>query len=394
MSEEEIHMQYPVHRILDGPLVVVDDDGDDDMLLDQEEGEVLHGITEASRHPSYESMPDLEVFEPEEAVHEVNLSDEDRTIIPEDPLPALSLICPSMIIENITDPEPGLTVRIIHTSKQTTPINWPNPGYDPSAPFTRFYNLPDEVRLEIMKLAIPSLSTQQACTVRPYYNQFSVQIAPPEDPGRCPNISTSDWLDVLNKKWCNDATVVLYSANRFEFSDPNVLKWWIKRIGPTNTKRVRCLGLDIRSGDVHDQRKVFGSMAVEKLWAQTLDWLQPLHQIQSLDLYFTKWRRQGIRAGDAQWLEIERYREEVVLALLRYRGLQEVYIERPTTWHIAGRWQGRSWNQHFWEELEEVMVMPKGQRSGLEVAFRAVVGQEHVWQGLGKGIGLRFTNSR
>ena len=134
-----------------------------------------------------------------------------------------------------------------------------SPNYDPLTSFPQFKRLPPGLRQRIIALGAPSLVAfnrkGKQRNIHPLYNKGSVHLRIKEYHEKDPCVLSANDIDesckhdnfdvtylfVGDRMWYEDAATILYGANYFAFEDPRLLKWWLQRIGDTNTGKVRHL---------------------------------------------------------------------------------------------------------------------------------------------------------
>ena len=271
------------------------------------------------------------------------------------------------------------------TSVADPPKGWPNLNYDPSQPFL-FFRLPENVRHHIISYLVSPINSYRQdpeSAINPFYNWGSVYLKE-EEACEATNIDTSI-LYVGNKAWYFDTAQVLYGKNIFALTNPTVADWWLHRIGP-NLDRLTGLSISISTGKVdgpngRDTRR-------EVLWLKVLHWLKDRHQLKRLGLDFEGWHFVQRNSDMYRWWhDCARWREEIVLTLLGFRGLEQVDV-LPGFWHR----EDENWPSVYgsvWEDIEEAMELPRGSRFEAEERMRGYVRRERDRQGL-KGLEYSF----
>ena len=178
------------------------------------------------------------------------------------------------------------TIRASHLPPCQPPRGWPNPNYDPSAPFPYFTRLPDEVRYRIIAKLTPPLYFPNNGVVQPYFNKGSVHV-PASSACEVENFDTS-LLYVGNRAWYEDATMVLYRYNQFRFDDPVVMGWWCRRIG-SHLGKVGVLDLRLTVGSTAGMEAV--ETRDEVLWCKVLWWVRKRFEmgLMEMTLDFGDW---------------------------------------------------------------------------------------------------------
>ncbi|KAL9123981.1 MAG: hypothetical protein Q9217_006647 [Psora testacea] len=268
------------------------------------------------------------------------------------------------------------------TQPVTLAKGWPIPDYYPSQPFP-WFQLPADIRHEVLGYLLVSSDT-----VRPYFNAGSVRLV--EHECRYENIDASllytgekEW----NKQWYEDATDVLYGENVFEFKEPRVARWWCERIG-RNLKKVKKMVVTLSGGYVqvpttrksHTTNDNMYNTRNEFLWLKLLHFLRPRHDFFAMHIDFRAWNRLNMRHV-RWWRNCGRWRQEILLCLLQYRGLAAVRVEE-------GTWYDTSSSDIF-RDLERAMMLADGEECAAAEALRALIQRDEREQGL-KGRGYSF----
>ncbi|KAL9100211.1 MAG: hypothetical protein Q9163_004394 [Psora crenata] len=237
------------------------------------------------------------------------------------------------------------------------PKGWPVHNYDPSKPFA-WFRLPVGIRHAILgKLLVGS------GVIRPYFNAGSVYL--PGDECGYENIDTSllytgekKW----NRQWYEDATDVLYGQNVFEFMEPRVARWWCERIG-RNLKKVKKVVVVLSGGPLKGTN--------EFLWVKLLHYLRLNHNLFAMYIDFRAWRRLD---SSRLWRDCGRWREEILLCLLLFRGLQHVELEK-------GHWYGTdAW--HIFENIKQAMVLKHGEEVAVVKIMKKLIRRQERLVGL------------
>ena len=272
----------------------------------------------------------------------------------------------------------GFTVKASEHQINMSPKGWPNPDYDPQAPFPFFQHLPDRCRTSIIALACPAICPSQKWIV-PYFNRGSVYLSESDEAFNIQNIDTS-WLLIQNKHWRSDVTAVLYGYNHFLLRDPHVSKWWLERVGTLNLSLISTLSISLTAGR-HGMHGENIAAYDELLWCKALHWLKNHQKVKRIAISFETWDKLDPRRP-RWWKDQGRWREEIVLTLLGWRGLKHATIY-PGSWHRKGPEWGRSVSgKTVFKAIEEAMILERGERSNTEERLKAAMKAEYKQQGL------------
>jgi len=205
-----------------------------------------------------------------------------------------------MIIEEDTSPSH-------HSEDECTEVEGPSNNKGALQPF-RFPDCGENVRQLILKHAL----VKPYEIIAPYYNATSVEVEKPY----------MEWEDfdislllaaAGNRALYEEMLTALYGKNCFEFSDPKLMLWWLKRIGDNNVSRLRDIRIYFNKGEYDDLAL---PVRVEKIWYSVVVYLKPRHQLQRLGASFSKWEHTGEEEPD-----ITNPRLGVYRTLFSFRGL-------------------------------------------------------------------------
>jgi len=218
----------------------------------------------------------------------------------------------------------------------------------PVQSFRHFQQCPTAVRQRILGYLVV-----KDTSIKPYYNHGSVSVFESQDLKDDFDVSM---LFVGNKQFYGDASAALYGLNQFAFHDPKIALWWFRQIG-SNVKKIRRASFFVSEGVSRHHNDCTG-VRLEKHWSMLFHWLQRRHELKAIHVSLKKWNyvgykgtsllaqsiaqqtggsttlaaqlnRNNIRSEpdfSAQYLDIEQPREETLVCLLKYRGLEEAEI--------------------------------------------------------------------
>ncbi|KAG8530962.1 uncharacterized protein KY384_004319 [Bacidia gigantensis] len=273
------------------------------------------------------------------------------------------------------------------------PVGWPDRRNDPTRPFPFFHRLPLECREKIIAFGCPAVFNDCECAandsprpfIRPTYYASTVQCPPRNNQVRKNIAEDSGLLSIYNHSWQEAVTGVLYGFNTYVLKEPKAARWWLEQIGPSNLAKIKHLKMHLTVGLLDPS---FGTYN-ELLWCKLLQWLKNRQQLKAVDISFSEWRMYAC-GKDWQWREQARWREESVLALLGWRGLEAVNIKRGH-WHRNGdEWKRFNGGRRIWDAIKDAMRLEPGEMCESEKMLKAVIKADWKKQGL-KGERYSFT---
>lgn len=217
-------------------------------------------------------------------------------------------------------------------------------GPKPEGPITSlpFVEWPDTIRRQILK----EIVVNEDEAIRPYYHEGSVEGNSEET--RRPNYDITMLLATAAEPQLYQETLtIFYGQNVWEFRNPGVAQWWLKKIG---TK----IAL-LRHIDIHLTQGIWGpgSTPLEKLWYMLIVWMKPRVKLDSLDVSFERWDHANISIHDKPPSAVFPHAESrfgVWSTLLSFRGLNETDIT-----------DGPFVPYGYCNALSRNMVLPEGQ---------------------------------
>lgn len=279
----------------------------------------------------------------------VSILDEDQNLqMPEDDLSAPLTRCST--IENTT--MESRAARADAPSPQTPRESWDvSPERSPlnhaHLQTFRFLDCPDDVYKLILHFA---LVRDRDRTIVPYYNANSVELDEPDKEYQ--NIDISLLVATAGNNVLYEAALTaLYGGNRFDFQEPRVMLWWLKRIGDNSVSKLRKVRLGIIQGEHQFRGYTIPDVRIEKLWYDTLVWFKPRQRLTEIFINLapwtiSRWTKDGWEEAEADEMA-PKY--GVYRTLLSFRGLDSAIVN-PGPFVDAGAAR----------ILEEAMTLPQG----------------------------------
>ena len=316
---------------------------------------------------------DHESSDPEDEVAEIHLSDQvDGAICSDDSASTLKpgeVSSPSSLGSS-NDGISSIQSTDRHDARQTND-------------FPYFQSLETHVKDMIITNAVRDRVTDgKHWLIRPAYYEGSLRERRPASHRK---FNLDSGILRINKAWADAAAETLYGQHTFLFQDPRVFRWWLERIG-SNAGRLRHVELYLLTGPVDGSGDC--ETFYDKLWCKVLQmWKSQLH-LTTLALSFQEWRHFRADKDDSQWHLCGRWREELLVLLMGWRGLQQVdVIPGLFHWNTRG---GVRWPKELWHSLEQAMVLKAGETGEVEVLLKLLVQDEQIRRKVGIGKGMRF----
>ena len=208
-----------------------------------------------------------------------------------------------------------------NTEEHLSPIDKRNiNGAKSDRPITSlpFVEWPNKIRQEILMYIL----FKEDEPIRPYYHEGSVE-GDSEETKR-PNYDITMLLATAAEPQLYQETLrIFYGQNVWEFRNPTVAQWWLKKIGT----KVALL----RHVDIYLTQGIWGpgSTQLEKLWYMLIVWMKPRVELYTFNISFQKWDHGNVRSHDKPPTDVFPVAESrlgVWSTLLSYRELNETDI--------------------------------------------------------------------
>ncbi len=193
-------------------------------------------------------------------------------------------------------------------------------GLNSDRPFTSlpFVQWPDEFRQQMLI----SMLVKDDESIIPYYHQGSVEGNQEET--RKPNYDITILLATVGEpRLYQEALQVFYSQNVWEFRNPRVAQWWLKKLG-TKVVLLRHINIDLTQGVWG-----IGSTPLEKLWYMLIVWMKSRVKLDTIKVSFEKWDHALVHHKNeppTKFFPVAESRLGVWSTLLSFRGLSDTYI--------------------------------------------------------------------
>ena len=181
-----------------------------------------------------------------------------------------------------------------------------------------FVEWPDEVRQQMLI----SVLVKEDESIIPYYHEGSVEGDSEET--KKPNYDIAMLLATAGEpRLYQEALEIFYSRNVWEFKNPRVALWWLKKLG-TKVAMLRHINIELTQG-----RWGIGSTPLEKLWYILIVWMKPRIELHTIEVSFEKWDYALVHRNDeppAKYFPVAESRLGVWSTLLSFRGLKTADI--------------------------------------------------------------------
>ena len=176
---------------------------------------------------------------------------------------------------------------------------------------------PDEVRQQML---ISMLVKDEP--IIPYYHQGSVEGTSEET--KKPNYDIKMLLATAGEpQLYQQALEIFYSKNIWEFENPRVAQWWLKKLG-AKVALLRHINIDLTQGVWG-----IGSTPLEKLWYMLIVWMKPRVKLYTIKVSFEQWDHALVRNRNVpptEFFPVAESRLGVWSTLLSFRGLNSTDI--------------------------------------------------------------------
>ena len=183
-----------------------------------------------------------------------------------------------------------------------------------------FVEWPGEVRQQMLI----SMLVKEDESIIPYYHEGSVE-GDSEETKR-PNYDIAMLLATAGEpRLYQEALEIFYSRNVWEFKNPRVAPWWLKKLG-SKVALLRHINIELTQG-----RWGIGSTPLEKLWYILIVWMKPRVNLHTIRVSFEKWDYGLVHRNDeppAKYFPVAEARLGVWSTLLSFRGLKTTDIAR------------------------------------------------------------------
>ena len=220
--------------------------------------------------------------------------------------------------ENEAEPKPDASIEERPSPTDRRNIN----GLNSDRPITSlpFVEWPDEVRQQMLI----SMLIKDDESIVPYYHQGSVEGNREET--RKPNYDITILLATAGEpRLYQEALEVFYSQNVWEFRNPRVAQWWLKKLG-TKVALLSHINIDLTQGVWG-----IGSTPLEKLWYMVIVWMKPRVKLHTIKISFENWDHALVHHKSeppTEFFPVAESRLGVWSTLLSFRGLSDTDI-RP-----------------------------------------------------------------
>ena len=181
-----------------------------------------------------------------------------------------------------------------------------------------FVEWPDIIRQQILK----DILLKEDDPIVPYYYEGSVEGNSEET--RRPNYDITMLLATAAEPQLYEETLkIFYGQNVWEFRNPRVAQWWLKKIG-TKVALLRHI-------DIHLTQGIWGpgSTPLERLWYILIVWMKPRVKLDTINISFEKWDHANIHIYEEPPAAVFPHAESrlgVWSTLLSFRGLNQTNI--------------------------------------------------------------------
>lgn len=195
-------------------------------------------------------------------------------------------------------------------------INAPN--FDRPITSLPFVEWPDEVRQRMLV----SILVREDEPIIPYYHEGSVKgyIEEPKNP----NYDITMLLATAGEPWLyQQALEIFYGQNVWEFRNPRVALWWLKKLG-TKVALLRHINIHLTQGWWG-----IGCTPLEKLWCILIVWMKPRVRLHTIEVSFEQWDHALVHRHaetPTKYFPVAESRLGVWSTLLSFRGLNYTNI--------------------------------------------------------------------
>ena len=177
-----------------------------------------------------------------------------------------------------------------NTEESPSPIEKDNlSGPQSDRPMTSlpFVEWPDIIRRQILK----NILLKKGDSIIPYYHEGSVEGSAEET--KLPNYDITMLLATASEpRLYEEALKIFYGKNIWEFRNPRVAQWWLKKLG-TKVALLRHIEIYLTQGVWGP-----GETPVEKLWYMLIVWMKPRVKLDTIEVSFANWNHANIRIHD------------------------------------------------------------------------------------------------
>ena len=231
------------------------------------------------------------------------------------------------------------------TEERLSPIDKHNingPKSDRPITSLPFVEWPNKVRQRILK----DILLREDEPIVPYYHEGSVEGNSEET--RRPNYDITMLLATAAEPQLYHETLnIFYGQNVWEFRDPRLAQWWLKKIG-TKVALLRHIDIDLTQGIWGP-----GSTPLERLWSMLIVWMKSRVKLDSINISFENWDHANVscyKKPPSDIFTVAESRLGVWSTLLSYRGLNQTDIT-----------PGPFVPYDYAAALARTMVLPEGQ---------------------------------
>ena len=181
-----------------------------------------------------------------------------------------------------------------------------------------FVEWPNEVRQQMLI----SMLIRDGESIIPYYHEGSVEGT--RDETKKPNYDITMLLATAGEpRLYQQALEIFYGQNVWEFRNPRVALWWLKKLG-TKIALLRHINLYLTQGWWG-----IGSTPLEKLWYILIVWMKPRVELATIYVSFAQWDHSVVHPNEEppmKYFPVAESRLGVWSTLLSFRGLNVVDI--------------------------------------------------------------------
>ena len=181
-----------------------------------------------------------------------------------------------------------------------------------------FIEWPNGVRQQMLI----SMLVKEGEPIIPYYHEGSVEGT--RDETKNPNYNITMLLATAGSpQLYQQALETFYSQNVWEFRNPRVALWWLKKLG-TKATLLRHINIHLTQGWWG-----IGSTPSEKLWYILLVWMKPRVTLSTIHVSFAQWDHAVVHPKEEppmKYFPVAETRLGVWSTLLSFRGLNVVDV--------------------------------------------------------------------